>query len=450
MSEPSRPRRVVQTRVALGMTGLALGVAALVAVGGFLLASWLGPHPQPQVETRLEQVGGRIVVVQVQRDVGATASTQDTRRNTLVWVVVALGAAFVPAAGLAWLAAGRLLRPVQQLTEVVERVDDPGTAERAGAAGEDELGMLADGVNRMLDRLEEGRREQERRLHEVVHELRTPLAVASTNLELARRNPELTDDALARIDAGRRALVRMGRTVDDLAAHGRLSVGTADGSGTPGPAGPQFDLAAEARALGGEHDAPARLRGVRLRAGGPPRLVVRGDREGLRTAAGNLLANAIRLAPAGSTVTLGWGRLHGWAWLAVNDEGPGIAAADHARVFERYWRGRYDADRDRREPPRPAGEQPRGIGLTIARQMVEAAGGRITVSSAVGEGSTFAIWLPATPDASTADIVTADGLHPIVDPFDAPETTGTTGSVGSTGDIGSTGDTLVPVGTQGA
>ena len=327
-----------------------------------------------------------------------------------MWVLVALGAAFVPAAGLAWIVAGRLLRPVQHLREVVDQVDDPGTAARAGSSGSDELGTLADGLDRMLDRLEEAQREQERRLHEVVHELRTPLAVATTNLELARRS-SLTDDAVARIEAGRRALERMGRTVDDLAAHGRLSLGP------DGAAPRQLDLAAEATALGGEHDAPARLRGISIRTAGPPTLVVPGDGAGLRTAAGNLLANAIRLAPAGSSVTLAWGERQGWAWLGVGDEGPGIAGADHARVFERYWRGRYDADRDRRKPPRPAGEQPRGIGLTIARQVVEAAGGRITLSSTEGAGSTFVLWLPASPGAQVADVVAADGLHPLADPL---------------------------------
>jgi signal transduction histidine kinase len=351
---------------------------------------------------------------------GGGAAAKAARQSSLSWALAAIGVAFVPAAGLAWLAAGRLLRRVHHLTGVVDGVaagDEPSEVDSAHAhAGAhdldrtDELDALADGVDRMLARLDAAKQEQQRRLHEVVHELRTPLAVATTNLELARTAPGLDDDAATRLDAGLRALERMGRTVDDLANHGRLALHTSSES--------RFDLAVEVAALGTEHEGPAGQRGVRLVASGPEHLDVPGDRSALRTAVGNLLANAVRLAPAGSTLTLAWGCWRDWVWVGVRDEGPGLAPADHARAFERSWRGRYDADRDRRGPPPVAGEQPRGLGLTIARQVVEAQGGRLTLASAEGSGSTFVVWLPARPEAEGAEIVAADGVHPLVDPFD--------------------------------
>ena len=140
----------------------------------------------------------------------------------------------------------------------------------------------------MLDRLESQRREQERLLHEVIHELRTPLAVAGTNLELAG-TAALDDDGAARIAAARRAIERMGRTVDDLAAHGRLSLGTGDGA--------VVDLAAEGRALVAEHHGPAAVQGLHLAAGGPDALPVPGDRSAIRTATSNLSPNALRVGP---------------------------------------------------------------------------------------------------------------------------------------------------------
>nr|MCU0270174.1 ATP-binding protein [Acidimicrobiales bacterium] len=146
---------------------------------------------------------------------------------------------------------------------------------------------------------------------------------------------------------------------------------------------------------------------------GPERLgPSEGDRSAVRTALGNLLSNAVRLAPQGSTITVATGEHVGWRWAAVVDEGPGLPAQLHAAAFERGWRGRHDRDRDRADEP---GE--RGLGLTISRQLVEANGGVLTIESAEGSGSTFTVWLPASPTARAADVVAADRLHPVVQPW---------------------------------
>ena len=329
-----------------------------------------------------------MALVRIESDLEGQAATDDARRNTVLWVLAALGVAFVPAASLAWVVAGRLLRPVQRLTDVVDRVESPESPERTGLDRGDELGALAAGLDDMLDRLENQRREQERLLHEVIHELRTPLAVAGTNLELAG-TAALDDDGAARIAAARRAIERMGRTVDDLAAHGRLSLGAGNGA--------MVDLAAEGRALVAEHHGPAAMQGIHLAASGPDALPVPGDRSAIRTATSNIVSNALRVGLRGSTVTVAWGEKASWAWLAVHDEGPGLAPEDHPRVFERYWRGRFE--RDREEAAEGRVQTQRGLGLTIARQAVEAQGGRLTVSSTEGAGATFVVWLPTSPAA---------------------------------------------------
>jgi signal transduction histidine kinase len=159
------------------------------------------------------------------------------------------------------------------------------------------------------------------------------------------------------------------------------------------------------------------VRGIRVTTAGalPAGTSVPGDPAAVRGAVGNLLANAVRLAPAGSTITVGCGTVGegrtGWAWIGVADEGPGIAPRDHPRAFERHWRG----PGERREPV--AEGQPRGLGLTIARQLTEAQGGLLTVSSATGVGSRFVVWLPLGPDAEEADVAADDGIHPVADPF---------------------------------
>ncbi|MFI7017967.1 sensor histidine kinase [Streptomyces sp. NPDC050164] len=81
-----------------------------------------------------------------------------------------------------------------------------------------------------------------------------------------------------------------------------------------------------------------------------------GDHDALRRAVGNLLSNAVRLAPPGSRITVAAGRDGSWLWTAVRDEGPGIGDDDRARVFDRFWRAKGNGGgRDR----------PAGLGLAI-------------------------------------------------------------------------------------
>jgi signal transduction histidine kinase len=218
-----------------------------------------------------------------------------------------------------------------------------------------------------------------------------------TNLELALGDIERADAPY--VEAARRAVDRMARTVDDLAGHGQLAVA---------PGGGPLDLAGCAREAVSDHLGPARERGVDVVAvGSRPLLVTSADDGAVKGVLGNLLSNAVRVAPKGSAVEVDWGLHEGWAWVAVCDDGPGLAPHLHARVFERGWQGQHDRDRG------GAG----GLGLTIARQLAEAQGGEVVVDSEEGAGATFALWLPAVPEADRFEVVAADGVHPLVRPW---------------------------------
>jgi two-component system OmpR family sensor kinase len=119
-------------------------------------------------------------------------------------------------------------------------------------------------------------------------------------------------------------------------------------------------------------------------------VIVNGDREALRRAASNLVANAVRVAPTGSVVHCRAGRVPGWCWLGVRDAGPGIDAADQPHVFARAWR-------DGRSVAAGTG---RGIGLAVVRQIAEAHGGTASVASRPGEGASFVVWLPERDEAT--------------------------------------------------
>jgi signal transduction histidine kinase len=109
--------------------------------------------------------------------------------------------------------------------------------------------------------------------------------------------------------------------------------------------------------------------------------MVKGDQAALRRAVTNLVVNAIRLAPEGSTITIATDSADGDATISVTDEGPGIARAMQESVFERFWRG-DDSGKGL------------GLGLSIVRQVATRHGGSVDVRSALGEGSTFTIRLP--------------------------------------------------------
>lgn len=368
MNTSMPPRRnQVRARLAVGLTISTLLAAAVVAVAATALAGWQARDTAAGTQAGAARVGEDVTVVIVTDEGGSTAAAQ-ARSDTLRWSLVALIASVIPAIGVGWFMAGRMLGTVDEALADIE------------AAEKERLG----------------------RLQEVVHELRTPLAVMGTNLELAATEPGIDTGAAGFIDAAQRAVNRMGRTVDDLAGHGRLAVTAGESP---------VELGTLAGEIATEHAGPAQSRKLQTLLVGDSRVQVRDiDRAALRTALGNFVANAVRLAPAGSAISLSWGETVGWAWIAVSDEGPGLAPQLHARVFERGWQGRHD--RDRANPGAGA-----GLGLTIARQLTEAQGGIVTLESEEGGGSTFTVWLPLDPNADQSSVLGEDGLHPAVQPW---------------------------------
>ena len=217
-------------------------------------------------------------------------------------------------------------------------------------------------------------------------------AVIRTNMDVALGDPDSSPEDLRRaaeVVAGSAA--RMSTLVDDLVVYAR--------HGTRPERNEPVDLRRLAAELAGEFSAPAEARRLRVvdAAGAGPPLPVLGDGEALRRAVANLLANAVRLAPEGSAVTVAAGAEGGSAWISVADEGPGIAPSDQPLVFQRFWQRRPEPGPGSAGPGGPARPDPErsGLGLTIVRQIAESHGGSVELASAPGEGSTFVIRLPA-------------------------------------------------------
>jgi signal transduction histidine kinase len=298
-------------------------------------------------------------------------SLEELRKASLVALPVLAVVAF----GSGWVLSGWTLQPMRRMVVVARDISERDLSGRIGLRGpDDELKDLADTFDEMLDRLQASFEDQRRFVQDMSHEIRNPLAIASANLELALdgRDP---DEVRRVAGIAHRAIGRVNDIVDDLVRRARQGVP----SSTRGP----VDLRDLVGDVAIEQAVRAQARSItlaqRVEAGRAP--VVTGDASALRRAVTNLVVNALRLAPEGSTVTVGAGLSGEWATLSVTDEGPGIRSEDQLLVFDRFWRG-ADAGKGL------------GLGLSIVRQVAERHGGRVDLMSTPGVGSTFTIRLP--------------------------------------------------------
>ena len=291
----------------------------------------------------------------------------------------ALGVLFVASLGVGWMIAGRVLRPIGRITSVARDIQATDLSRRIELPGpEDELKQLADTFDAMLARLDAAFAAQRQFVADASHELRNPLAIIRTNVDVALADPDASPDDLRQtIAVVKRAGDRMTLLVDDLLALARRQ--------QPTPEHEPVDLGAVVAEASEDFVVPAEARGVVLDRAIAEGVVVTGDREALKRVVANLLHNAVRLAPAGSRIRLATGSERERAWIAVADEGPGISPEDQAHVFDRFWRA---------DKARARADGGTGLGLAIVRQIVESHGGEVRLHSKVGVGSSFVVWLP--------------------------------------------------------
>jgi signal transduction histidine kinase len=300
----------------------------------------------------------------------------------------ALGVLFVSSLGVGWVIAGRVLRPIGRITAVARDIQATDLSRRIELPGpDDELKQLADTFDAMLARLDAAFAAQRQFTADASHELRNPLAIIRTNVDVVLSDPYADPDDLRQtIVVVKRASDRMARLVDDLLALARRQEPTLEHE--------PVDLGVAVTEASDDFVVPAAARGIVLDRAIAPDVIVTGDRDALKRAVANLLENAVRLAPEGSRIRLATGSEGDRAWIAVADEGPGIAPEDQPHIFDRFWR----ADR-----ARARADGGTGLGLAIVRQIVESHGGQIRLQSKVGVGSSFVIWLPVTPTSTTPE-----------------------------------------------
>ena len=300
-----------------------------------------------------------------------------SRANVLrvVWVTAGVLAVTIV---LTVLTGRRLVRPLLALTEAARTpLERPVPMP---VSGDNEIAYLARALNDLTERRD--RAEEQRRLmvSDVAHELRNPLTNIRAWLEAAQDNVVPTNHDLVDLLQDEAAVLR--HVIDDLA-----DLAAAD-AGSLRIHHEQVYVRDLLLLVGESHRGAAEKGELSLVMHLPDDLSMSADPVRLRQVVGNLLSNAIRYTPAGGTVALTTATTPEELIITVSDTGVGISSDDLLQIFERFWR----ADTSR---ARATGGS--GLGLPIARKLVEAHGGTLTARSRPGEGTVMTVRLPLSP-----------------------------------------------------
>ncbi|HEY8285189.1 MAG TPA: HAMP domain-containing sensor histidine kinase [Chloroflexota bacterium] len=279
----------------------------------------------------------------------------------------------------AWFLTGRLLRPIDMITDKARRITAHDLSQRLDIDTPDEFGRLAGTFDNMIARLQASFDRQKRFTSDASHELRTPLTVMQADISLALRRPRSNDEYRRTLESTQEEVSRLSHIVADLLTLARLDTDTAQIVHEPvaldelveGVVGGLRPLASDKSIL---------LTSV---IEGP--VVIDGDSTRLKQLVINLVDNAIAYTPEGGHVHVGLSSSDERVSLTVRDNGMGIEADQIPHIFERFYRG---------VEARHQHHQGTGLGLAIAQSAAIAHQGHIEVTSVVGQGSVFTFVLP--------------------------------------------------------
>jgi signal transduction histidine kinase len=351
------------------------GQIVVIAAGGRMVAG----QPLPQA--------GAVMVVAPPRRQGVTG-----RYLPPLLFILAIALAVAAVAG--YLLSRRIAAPVARLTVAADRMSAGDLEQRVPEEGPDEIGRLVASFNAMSNQVAATYRSQRKLLADIAHELRTPLTSVQGYAQALRDGvlPTEADRQRALATIGNEA-DRMGRLIRQLLELARIE------SGQTKLTRRELALRPFLERVQHRFGPEAQRRDVAVIVAAAPETTAWADEERLGQVLDNLVGNAMRHTPAGGEIVLGAatieterrrdGESGGRVRLTVRDTGSGIEPERLARIFDRFERGE-DA----------VGRQGFGLGLSIVRELVQAHGGTIAVTSRIGKGTTVTIELPAAAGAS--------------------------------------------------
>jgi signal transduction histidine kinase len=294
-----------------------------------------------------------------------------------------LGVGLVIGAGLGTALALNVSNPIQQVTNAIDDLAQGERQEELQLTGTEEIRRLSRAVNALFERLHSLESSRKRLLANLVHEIGRPLGALRMGIEAlahgADQDPEFYRELLEGMDL---ETIRLQRLLEDLSHLHEQALGvleldreSLDLSHWLRETLSPWQQAAAQKNLDWEMRIPASLPNVQA------------DPLRLNQVVGNLLSNAIKFTPPGGSVLIEAGQEDQMIWLSVIDSGPGIPLEVQESMFEPFVRG----EQGKRFP------QGMGLGLSIARELIEAHGGRLELDSKAGEGARFTVWLPRQP-----------------------------------------------------
>ncbi|NJR16685.1 MAG: HAMP domain-containing histidine kinase [Calothrix sp. CSU_2_0] len=352
-----------------------------------LMKDWqkLRKRSQAEIEVQDPKIGSILYIaqpIQINKDVTGvfvvahtTAGERAEALEALQVVIEVKFIALVIALLFAWLVAGRVLAPLRKLTQTTQSISESDLTQRIPVGEQTgEIAELAQTFNAMMDRLEASFATQRNFVNDAGHELRTPITIIRGHLELMGDDPEEQQETIAVVMD---ELDRMNRFVDDLLLLAKSER-------------PDFLLFETVNLTAFTEELFTKVKALAVRkwklAGfGKGNVII--DRQRVTQTVINLAQNATQYTSESDTITIGSSISTGKVRFWVSDTGEGIATSEQKRIFERF--ARTTSIRRRSEGA--------GLGLSIAKVIIEAHHGQIYLKSELGTGSTFTIVLPVEP-----------------------------------------------------
>ncbi len=380
----SRPAGLVRAQALVTRIATSLGgEIRVVGLDGTTLAAFGRPPAGDPAHYEVAISGDSGTVATLEADMPAQAGDRGFLPLFNVTLAVAGLVSVLAIVVISTSIAGRMTRPLHDVAAAARRLEAGESGARATGGDDLESTELAEAFNAMADRLERSEMLRRRAASDIAHDLATPATVLESQLQAMIDGVVPTD--LAGLEAARSAAAALGGVVADIDDLARAEA-------APLQARPErVDLAVALPEIAQVLDGPARARSVRIEVAVAPGAVAWADAGHLGRAIRNVVANAIGHSPVGGVVRVVATRGPDGLEIRVTDQGPGISPEDVEHVFERFYR----ADTARATDPVTGRATGLGLGLTIARELLSANGGRIAVERTGPDGTTFLMTIPA-------------------------------------------------------